>query len=284
MIRRRQFLGALGAAALARLDTPAWARIGAIEIGICAHPRQLEDAVRYRFDYLEPGAAEIAEMDEPAFQSFRERVLASPIRCESFNSFVRKLRVVGEDAHEAELRDYVRKTLERCRQLGGKVVVWGSAGSRNLEPGYPRERGWEQVKSFLHMAGEIAKPLGLVIAIEPLRKQESNIINNGAEALKLVEEVGHRNVKMIIDYYHLRVENEDPQIVWEARKEIVHFHFANPNGRVWPKKPEEDPIYGRFFELVKKINFEGGISIEAKGNFDDDAAASLDFFKQELSS
>jgi D-psicose/D-tagatose/L-ribulose 3-epimerase len=92
---------------------------------------------------------------------------------------------------------------------------------------------------------------------------------------------------MIIDYYHMRVENEDPQIVWEARKEIAHFHFANPDlahppGRVWPKDASEDPEYSRFFAMVKKIDFHGGISIEANGTFEKDAAASLAFFRQEL--
>jgi sugar phosphate isomerase/epimerase len=121
-----------------------------------------------------------------------------------------------------------------------------------------------------------------VIAIEPLRKQESNIINSGAEALRLVREVNHPNVKMIIDYYHLRQENEDPGILVEARDAIVHLHFANPNGRVWPKNAGEDPLYGRFFELVKKTGFRGGLSIEGRGTFEADAAASLEFFKKEL--
>ena len=48
----------------------------------------------------------------------------------------------------------------------------------------------------------------IVIAIEPLRKQESNILNTGAEAAAgWCVDVDHPNVKMIIDYhYHLRVE------------------------------------------------------------------------------
>ncbi len=280
MVSRRDFLLSLGTAALARSASPSG--IGNIEIGVCRGSRDLENAIKYGFDYLEPGAAEIAEMDEAAFQAFKQRVLASPIRCESFNSFIRKLRVVGEDAPEQELRAYLENCLERCRQLGGKVVVWGSASSRNLAAGYARDRAWEQIKSFLRMAGDVARPKGLVIAIEPLRKQESNIINTGAEALKLVREVDRPNVRMIIDYYHLRLEKEDPQIVWEARKEIVHFHFANPNGRVWPKSASEDPEYGRFFEQVKKIDFHGGISIEARGSFEEDAAASLAFFRREL--
>jgi D-psicose/D-tagatose/L-ribulose 3-epimerase len=88
---------------------------------------------------------------------------------------------------------------------------------------------------------------------------------------------------MIIDYYHLREEKEDSEIVHQAREQIVHLHFANPRGRRWPKAPDEDPEYRRFFELLKQINYHGGISIEGNGTFDEDAAASLAFFREELS-
>ena len=270
----------VGAGALA---AQARARIGNVEIGVCSGSKNLDEAVKYGFDYLEPAAAEIADMEEKDFQAFKEKVLASPIRCSSFNSFVRKLRVVGDEANEKDLRAYVEGALERCRQLGGQVVVWGSAGSRNVAPGYSRERAWQQIRSFLRMAGEVAKPKGIVVAIEPLRKQESNILNTGAESWRMVRDVRHSNIKMIIDYYHLQQENEDPQIIWEARKDIVHFHFANPKGRVWPKDPAEDPGYARFFEMVKKTGFRGGISIEGRGKFEDDAQAGLAFFRKELS-
>ncbi len=279
-ISRRSFFVALGAAAA--VVAPATARIDNIQIGVCRGSRDLAEAVKYGFDYLEPPVAEIAEMDDPTFQAFRARVLASPIRCESFNSFVRKLRVVGDDVRHEELHGYLETSLERCRQLGGNVVVWGSAGSRNVPAGYSRDRAWQQIQAFLRLAGDMAREKGIVIAIEPLRKQESNIINTGAEALRLVRQLNHPNVRMIIDYYHLREENENPEIIWEARKEIVHFHFANPHGRVWPKSPEEDPGYSRFFDLVKKIKFRGGISIEARGTFESDAASSLAFFREEL--
>lgn len=276
---RRTFLTRLGAALVA---APAVARAGQIEIGVCSKTANLEKAIRYGFDYIEPSVAEISLMDETAFQAFKARVTTSPIRCECFNSFIRKLRVVGDEVDRDALRAYMETNLQRCRQLGAGVVVWGSSGSRNVAAGYSRERAWQQIVEFLRLAGEVAKPTGIVVAIEPLRKQESNIINTGAEALRLVREVGHPNFRMIIDYYHLRVENEDPEIVWTARKEIVHFHFANPAGRVWPKDPAEDPEYGRFFALVKKIGFHGGISVEARGTFENDAAAALTFFRHEL--
>lgn len=186
--------------------------------------------------------------------------------------------------HPDSLRDYLNLCLPRCRALGGEVVVWGSAGSRNVPDGFSRERAWAQITEFLRLAGDAARRQRLVIAIEPLRRQESNILNTGSEALRLVHEVRHPNVRMIVDYYHLREEREDPEIIWKARREIVHFHFANPHGRRWPREANEDPEYALFFALVKKIKFRGGISIEANGSFEADARASLEFFRQELSS
>ncbi len=135
-----------------------------------------------------------------------------------------------------------------------------------------RRRGAKS-KRFWRAPGDIAKAKQIVIGIEPLRKQESNIINTGAEALRLVSEVNHPHVKMIIDYYHLRVEKEDPEILRTAKEHIVHLHFANPEGRRWPKLPEEDAEYQRFFSILKSDRYAGGLSIEGTGTFEDDGAS-----------
>ncbi|HEV2425342.1 MAG TPA: sugar phosphate isomerase/epimerase family protein [Terriglobia bacterium] len=289
MISRRKCLEILGAGTSTAASL-SWVRRGLdarapgpqVQIGVCAPPRDLEQAQSYGFDYLEPAAASLAAMSSSDFGAFKARVLASRLRCTSFNSFIRNLRVVGENVETDEVQNYLGLCLPRCREVGGQIVVWGSASSRNVPEGFSRQRAWGQIKAFLNQAGDAARPQGLVIAIEPLRHQESNIINTGAEALELVREVYHPNVRMIIDYYHMRVENEDPEIIWKARHEIVHFHFANPLGRRWPRSPSEDPEYARFFEIVKRMRFRGGISIEGNGSFGQDARPSLEFFHQEL--
>lgn len=271
-------LAACGALAAA----PASARIDGIQIGVCSKCANFPKIIQYGFDYLEPPAFQVAGMNEAEFASFKQEVWRTSARCECFNDFIMKLRVVGNHVNPAALRNYMELALGRCRQLGAGIVVWGSSHSRNVRPGFSRARAWNQIQSFLRLADDVARPHGIVIAIEPLRIQESNIINTGAEALKLVREVNRPNIRMIIDYYHMREMNEDPEIVWRARKDIVHFHFANPHGRLWPRSPSEDPEYGRFFDLVEKIKFHGGISIEAHGSFEEDARASLNFFREEL--
>ena len=232
-----------------------------------------------------PGAgADIAAMSDDDFRQFRETVLSSSIRCHAFNSFIRRkdLVVVGEQLPLEELRKYVEGCLARCRSLGASVVVWGSAGSRNVPQGFSRDRANEQIAEFLRMAGDLARRHEIVLAIEPLRRQESNILNSGAEALAMVRRVKHHNVRMIIDYFHLREEHEDPQILATARREIVHLHFANPHGRLWPHTLTEDGEYTTFFRLLKRTGYSGGISIEGRGSFEKDGTASLAFFRQAL--
>jgi len=260
-MNRRSFLKAtVGASVLAA--APVISKAEAVEIGVCAGTEDLGKAERWGFDYLEPAAAAIAALSATEFERVRQQVLASRLRCRSFNSLIRTMQVVGPEANLDAVSTYLNAALDRCRQLGARVVVWGSASSRNIPAGHSREQAWQEIKRFLQRAGDIAKSHELVIGIEPLRKQESNIINAGAEALRLVDEVKHPNVKMIIDYYHLRMENEDPDILVRARQHVVHLHFANPNGRRWPKSVDDDPEYGRFFQLVKQIGYTGGLSIE----------------------
>jgi sugar phosphate isomerase/epimerase len=280
-MNRRSFLKAtVGASVLAA--APVVSKAEAVEIGVCAGTEDLGKAERWGFDYLEPAAAAIAALSATEFERVRQQVLASRLRCRSFNSLIRTMQVVGPEANLDAVSIYLNAALDRCRQLGARVVVWGSASSRNIPDGHSREQAWQEIKRFLQRAGDIAKSHELVIGIEPLRKQESNIINAGAEALRLVDEVKHPNVKMIIDYYHLRMENEDPDILVRAREHLVHLHFANPNGRRWPKSVDDDPEYGRFFQLVKQIGYTGGLSIEARGTFEEDGATSLAFLRSEL--
>ena len=277
MITRRMVLVALAASPLylaAREHT------ANIKVGVCT--RDYANAEKYGFDYIEPGAADIAAMSDDDFNDYSGDLLASSLRCHALNSLIRRpdLKVVGNEISLSAVSDYLEPCFARCQKLGASVVVWGSAGSRNVPAGFSRDKAWEQIATYLHMAGDLAKRHDLIVAIEPLRHQESNILNTGAEAHKMVRTVKHPNVRMIIDYYHMRVENEDPRIVETAKHDIVHLHFANPHGRVWPHDLSEDEEYKKFFHYLGGIGYSGGISVEGKGSFDADGTATRAFFRE----
>lgn len=281
LLSRRAALVSLASAAAA---LPALAKVGYVEIGVCGSNDDFAKAVDFGFDYYEPSATVIAGLSDHAFADFRERVMASRIRCKCFNHLITdpNLKVVGPNVNHDAVTAYMISTLTRCRELGGEIVVWGSPGSRKVPEGFSKDEAWRQMRSFLQRAGDIARSQNLVVAIEPCNQKETNTLNTGAESLRMLDDVNHPNVKMIIDVRHMRAEKEDPEIVRRAGDRLVHFHFSSPTGG-WPKSVDEDPDYGRLFGYVKEIYFHGGISIEARGKFEDDAAASLAVFRKELS-
>ena len=119
----------LGPMALSR---SAQVKAGSIEFGGCASAEHFETAVRLGFDYFEMEVTEISQMDDATFAALKAKVLASPIRCRAFRSLIRKYQVVGENAsaQQNQVKAYLEQNLDRCRQLGGRVVVWGSSQSR----------------------------------------------------------------------------------------------------------------------------------------------------------
>ena len=81
----------------------------------------------------------------------------------------------------------------------------------------------------------------------------------------------------------MRIRAGENRAIWPQNPVTVPIgHFANPHQRLWPKSAAEDPVYGEFFKLVKKIRFQGRISIEGVGSLAQDATTSLVFFRQEI--
>jgi D-psicose/D-tagatose/L-ribulose 3-epimerase len=235
-----------------------------VKIGRCTGMAGLEETKAAGFDYAELGVAAIARMSEAqlaeALAKHKSVGLPTPVA----NGFLpAEVRVTGPTASAEQQLDYVRKAFDRMARFGVKVIVFGSSGARNVPEGFSHEQAWKQLVEFGKRIAPEAQTRGLVVSVEPLRRQESNIVNTAAEGLKLVQEIGHPNFQLMVDFYHLAVEQEDPSILLRASEHIRHFHFANPNGRVFPLGPGEYD-YGKFFENVRRIGFRGGLSVEAK--------------------
>jgi D-psicose/D-tagatose/L-ribulose 3-epimerase len=237
------------------------------------------------FDYSEPAVTQTMELSDADFEKALAKARGAKIRVEAMNWFLpATLKVTGPSIDRARVREYIERSLARAEALGAKVVVFGSGGARSVPDGFPRDEAWKQLQQFLRECGDHieAHRYGMVIGIEPLRKAESNILNSIGEAWQLAKDTSHPKVRIIADFYHLAVENEDPAIILKARRYIVHCHIANPNGgRTFPKDESEDARYASFFKMLKKIGYSGRLSLEANtADLEGDSRAGLAFMKR----
>lgn len=233
-----------------------------VKVGYCAPLRTLEAAKAAGFDYIELGTSEIAGLPDADFEKAVEDIKRVGLPVPVTNLFLPgTLKVTGPDIDQAQQLAYVKKAFARLSRLGTGIVVFGSGGARRIPEGFSKEEAFKQLVDFGKRIAPEAKAQGITVAIEPLRRQETNIINSAAEGLELVKAIDHPNFQLMIDFYHLASEKEDPAIVIQAKDYIRHLHTANPQGRVFPMKWEEFD-YAPFFANLRKIGYDKRISVE----------------------
>ncbi|HHY83758.1 MAG TPA: sugar phosphate isomerase/epimerase [Clostridiales bacterium] len=231
-----------------------------MKFGICTSINNISALEKMGFDYIETGVAGVASMSEDDFKAAVQLVNRSKIKCEACNGlFPPQIKLVGSGYSEGIMVDYLKKAFHRIVQLGAQTVVLGSGSSRMIP--IDIGDGRNQLLNVFRVVGDIASEFGLIIAIEPLNKAETNIINSVKEGLDFVTELSHPNVYLLADFYHMRVENESMKVIMEAGLTIKHLHIANSNGRIYPRSVDEDD-YKEFFKALSVIGYNARLSIE----------------------
>ena len=236
---------------------------GDLRVGYCTG--DVAKAKAGGFDYAELGVKNFAAMSDEEFATFlathKEVGLPTPVG----NVFLPgEIKVVGpEPTDPATQMAYVQTAFDRAQQLGLEIIVFGSGGSRKIPDGFPEEKAFDQLVEFAKRIAPEAQKRNIILAVEPLQSKETNSINSAAEGLKWVKAVDHPNFRLMVDFYHLSLEKEDPAILVEAAPYLTHIHIANPEGRVFPQELSEYD-YSKFFQRLREIGYKGGISVEAK--------------------
>ena len=85
------------------------------------------------------------------------------------------------------------------------------------------------VEALVHVTAEAAKS-GVRIALEPINRYETTLINQVAEGLELIETVRADNLGLLLDTFHMNIEEPSIEESIDACGErIFHFHVADSN-------------------------------------------------------
>lgn len=190
------------------------------------------------------------------------------------------MKIVGESVDFDALTSFMKRVTTLARDLGIKVLAFGSGQSRNILDGFDRERARQQIIDFLKMSGPLARENGAVIALESLNKTECNFINSLTEAAELAREVNHVGVKLLYDSYHAWIEDESLANLRSVSSLIRHVHVADRQNRMAPGLSGQSD-YRAAFRILKEASYQGTISVEASWDIAKDGPRVLDFLKKQ---
>ncbi len=250
-----------------------------MKIGVCVGTEidRVKIALKYGYDYGESHCQNIAKMSFEELEAFKNAGL--PIL--AANCFI-GMRVVGAQRDIPAIKEYLETLFEKGTYLGIECFVFGSSGARNIPEGGSYEETFEQIAYFLkELVAPLAEKHKIRVAVEPLRKAESNIINTVPEALRLARAVDCPYIGVLGDVKHMCEENDPFDALPSYRGMLIHAHTSNPYPDPSLGKKRTYPKPGDSFNQDDFIlpMIEAGVemcSIEADViDFDSDCAGSI---------
>lgn len=112
---------------------------------------------------------------------------------------------------------------------GGIYSYWPVDYTRPVD-----KRGdWERSVENVRKVGKIAGECGVDYCLEVLNRFEGYLLNTCAECKQFVEEVGVDAVKIMLDTFHMNIEEDNMvEAILLAGNKLGHFHVGENNRRL----------------------------------------------------
>jgi sugar phosphate isomerase/epimerase len=124
--------------------------------------------------------------------------------------------------------DRIKSHIPGARRLGAIVIIGLVRGI--VKTGVSHGQAMRWLVLALQECSELAGENGVRLALEPINRYETTLINTTSDGLELVEAVRASNFGLLLDTFHMNIE--EPLIeesIQRCREHIFHFHVADSN-------------------------------------------------------
>ena len=160
--------------------------------------------------------------------------------------------------------DYLRRCVDAAAEVGSPHVagpMYAGTGVTNLRSDDERGAQRSRAADTLRQAAEYAASAGVRLAIEPLNRYETDLVNTVAQSLELCDLVGLPNVGLMLDTYHLNIEERDvARAVASSGDRCFHVQ-ASENDRGAPGTGHVP--WRAVFTALDEIGYDGSVVIES---------------------
>ena len=172
---------------------------------------------------------------------------------------------------DPEIRQNARKYLlwliDAAHQLGSETVcgpMYSSVGKDHMDDPGERQEEWQRAVSGIKEIAEVAQQKGIKLALEPLNRFETDMINVVSQGLKFIDETGMESVGFHLDTFHMHLEEKDSaDAIRKAGKKVFHFHACENDRGI----PGTGQVHWEVIaQALKDINYQGPVVIESFTN------------------
>src|SRR5690606_13712547 len=161
---------------------------------------------------------------------------------------------------------YIVDCLEIASDMESPVFggpLYSAVGKTRLVSAEQRQQERQWCLENLYEASKRAEQLGVTLALEPLNRFETDMVNTVDQAISLVDELNSPYLKILLDTFHSNIEEKDiPASIRKLGDRLVHVQ-ANENDRGTPGTGHLNWIGMR--DAFRDIGYQGSLVIETFG-------------------
>lgn len=214
------------------------------------------------FDAVEIAVEDPAIIDKEVVRKGLQRYNLKAIVCGAFGP-TRDLTHEDPAVHR-NCFEYIRQCMDLCTAWGAGFFagpMYSAVGKARMVPPDQRKKEWELAVNNLRTVCDMATAQGLQIALEPLNRFESDLVNTAADVCRLAEDINHPAARIMLDLFHSNIEEANPEAaLQQIGQRLIHLQVSE-NHRGIPGTGTT--AWAAWRKGIEAIGYSGTISIES---------------------
>ncbi len=223
----------------------------------------IDKVARLGFDILEVGAADIAGMSDDQIKRIKDLAAEKGISMTAGIGMPQNCDVSSDDpAIRENGYNRLKGAIVAMEKLGVPIIggiiysYWPADYTKPVDKPAVRARALASTKMMADFAADHNVNLG----IEIVNRFEHFLLNTSEEGVAFVKEVDKKNVKVMLDCFHMNIEEDYlGDAIRRAGDLLGHFHIGECNRKV-PGQGHMD--WDDMGKALRDINYQGAVVME----------------------
>lgn len=222
----------------------------------------VDKVARLGFDILEIGATPLPEYTPEQIRSLKQCAKSNGIQLTAGYgpSYEHNMGAAEAEVVKGAIEWY-KRLFDVMAQLdihliGGALYSYWPVNFDTAD----KSEDWKRSVAGMQTLAPIAKQYDITLGMEVLNRFENHILNTAEEGVAFVKEVGEDNVKVMLDTFHMNIEETSiADAIRTAGSLLGHFHTGECN-RMVPGKGRTP--WREIGEALRDVKYDGAVVME----------------------